>query len=95
MEEFRTLVAKWDDVIVIDLRPDSRKKEPTSPVITHAVSIVPDQLVEVLSWIPSETVVVLYGATDLCALMASELRNAVGSEPVYLLEEDPFIKKVA
>ena len=95
MEDFHTLVAKRDDVIVIDLRPDSRKKEPASAIRTDALSIAPNQLVEVLTWIPSETIVVLYGATDLGALMASALRNTVGSEPVYVLEDDPLHKEVA
>jgi len=71
-------------VIFIDLRPESESKSTPFPQ-SHALSIAPGQLVDVLRWLPPSSSVVLYGASSLCASMIWAVRDLTGPAPIYVL----------
>jgi hypothetical protein len=94
LEEVYGLPGNSDDVLVIDMRPSS-KKNPLPYPISHPLTISLTQLLDVLPWVPSDCSVILCGAPSFCILMAGAIHRAAGSIPVYLLREDSFEREVA
>jgi hypothetical protein len=93
-KNFESLTQGNDDVIFIDLRPENESKAAPFPH-THALSIAPGQLVDVLRWLPPSSSVVLYGAPSLCASMIWAVRDLAGSAPIYVLSETPVHSEAA
>jgi hypothetical protein len=88
-KEFESLLSESEDVIVIDLRPQTRK-ERVPFTVGHVLSISPDELLDILRWLPATSSVVLYGSPDLCASLLWTARNISGSASLYVLAEVPM-----
>jgi hypothetical protein len=90
-KEFEALLRESEDVIVIviDLRPQTRK-ERVPFTVGHVLSISPGELLDILRWLPTTSSVVLYGTPDLCASLLWTARNISGSAPLYVLAEVPM-----
>jgi hypothetical protein len=92
--ECEDIIRSSRDVIFINLGPPEEEKQlPISPA--HALSISPRHVLAVLQWLPPETTVVVYGASDLCASMIWTVRNLAGVAPVYFLKTAPVHSEVA
>jgi hypothetical protein len=92
--EFKALVQRSDDVIVIDLGSNCAEK-PTELHAPHVLLIQQRGLLDVLQWSPSSSSVVLYGPHDVCASTIPIIRKVSGDAPVYLLSESPVSVRVA
>jgi len=86
--EFKALVQRSDDVIVIDLGSNCTEM-PTELYAPHVLLIQQRGLLDVLQWSPSSSSVVLYGPRDMCASSIPTIRKVSGFAPVYLLPEGP------
>lgn len=92
--ELRALKEKSNDLIVIDCRPD-RFRRLAEFAGSSALSIRPEQLVEVLNWLPANRSAVLCGASDLCRSPVMKMDHRRGLAPVYVLKDDPFRQEAA
>jgi hypothetical protein len=94
MNECEDLIHTSTDIIFIDLgSPDEEKHFPIEA--EHVLSISPSNILDVLQWLPPETTVVLYGASDLCTSMIWTVRNLAGVAPVYVLKAPAIHSEVA
>jgi hypothetical protein len=94
MTECEDLIHTSSDIIFIDLgSPDEEKHFPH--LADHVLSISPNHILDVLRWLPPETTVVLYGASDLCTSMIWTVRNLAGVAPVYVLKAAAIHSEVA
>jgi hypothetical protein len=82
------ILANAGDLIVIDLRPESRRT--AFPIAGPSImSVHPGELSEVLEWLPPERSAIFYGASALCISLIQTSPCMRGFAPVYLLADDP------
>jgi hypothetical protein len=88
LRDCASILAEAGDLIVVDLRPDSRRKG--FPIAGPSImSVHPGELSEVLEWLPPERGAIFYGASALCISLIQTSPCMRGSAPVYLLADDP------
>lgn len=92
-KECAALVHTSENVVFIAIRSGSGNKRPSFPGL-QALSIAPNQLADVLRWLPPESCVVLSGEVDLCASALGALDEIAASGPVYLLRDTPVHSEV-
>jgi hypothetical protein len=90
-EELDDLAHRSNDVILIDLTPPWERKPLLIPV-AHTLFVAPNQLQDILRWLPPASSVVLYGSSRLCASVTPAVGHLTGSAPVYVLSEPKILK---
>lgn len=88
VSEFMALLAKFNDLIVIDLREDAQWTPFSASIAVFVLPVKLYELVEVLERVPSDRVVVFYGVSDLSMLMIKTSSRMKGSAPLYVLDGD-------
>jgi hypothetical protein len=83
-QELPVLLHRFENVIVVDLRSEKRLR-PTLFSASHVLPASPDQLNDLLPWLPADTGVVLCGPPDLCKRLLLKIRYLTGSAPIYVL----------
>ncbi len=92
--EFKTVLGKCGDLIVIDLRPEApRVPFPVSAPTVLPVS--PNELDAVLESLPADKSAVFCGASNLCIFLIETSPCMAGSAPLYVLEGDLSLAEVA
>jgi len=94
MNEFTKVLAGAEDLIVIDLRPDSQRSPfplPAAQVLCVGLS----ELSEMLEWLPGDRSAVFYGTSDLSVSMIQASPCMCGSAPLYVLNSDCARAEVA
>lgn len=86
--EFTELLAKSEDLLLIDLRPASQSG-PLPVRAPHTVRVRTNQLEEVLRRLPANRSAVFYGASDLSVFMIMTSLYMRGSAPLYVLRTEP------
>jgi hypothetical protein len=94
MDEFTRVLAGADDLIVIDLRPDSQRSPFPLPA-AQVLCVGPSELSEMLEWLPGDRSAVIYGASDLSVSMIQASPCMCGSAPLYVLNGDRATAEVA
>ncbi|HTW50025.1 MAG TPA: hypothetical protein VMD92_18855 [Acidobacteriaceae bacterium] len=88
LRDCASILAEAGDLIVIDLRPESRRT--AFPIAGPSImSVHPGELSEVLEWLPPERGAIFYGASALCISLIQTSPCMCGSAPVYLVTDDP------
>lgn len=84
--DFTSLLARFSDLIVIDLREGDQ----WSPMPVHspvsALRVRNYELAQVLEHFPTNRVIVFFGVTDLSALIIEASSVVKGSKPIYFLD---------
>lgn len=85
--EFASLLAKFGDLILIDLG-DTDKWDPLPvQVPVTAFRVRRHELAEVLEHLPEDRTLVFHGLTDLDALIIEASPRAKGPAPIYILDD--------
>jgi hypothetical protein len=87
MKDCENLLDRSDKVIFIAIRSDSRNESLPLPELV-SFSIAPNELAEVLHWLPPGQSVVLCGQVDLCS-STIRLAECHGTPPIYVLPSQP------
>jgi len=66
--EFKEVLTKCGDLIVIDLRTDA-SGDPFPISTVFVLTVTPNELKSVLDWFPTDRSVAFYGASDRCISM--------------------------
>ena len=94
LAELLVLFVSTDDLLVIDLRPGQQRD--SFPVLGDDILCVqPNELPDVLEWLPSNKNVVFCGASELCITMIQTSPCIYGSAPLYVLEDSYPRREVA
>lgn len=88
-KEFRTLSRRSDDLVLIVLRKKAEAKAISFPE-SHILYIEPDQLINLLKWLPPSCGAILYGTFTCLSASVLSVRNLTGSAPIYVVCETPF-----
>lgn len=94
MGQFTNLLAESNDLVVIDLRPESqhlRLRLPAAQVLT----ISPDELPEVLEWLPRNRSAAFCGASGTALSVIRASSRMRGSAPLYVLKDGSAWAEVA
>jgi hypothetical protein len=86
LEELADLALRSVELILIDLRA-RRKYRPTAVPVEHTLVVAPQQLQDLLCWLPPQTSVVLYGSSELLESLLSAVSQLPGVAPVYVVKE--------
>ena len=92
--EFKTVLTKCSDLIVIDLRA-SALLIPFPVPTANVLPIAPDELFKVLECLPADRTVALCGASKISVFMIETIPCKEGSAPLYVLEGDLGLAEVA
>jgi hypothetical protein len=87
MDEFTSVLAGADELIVIDLRADSQLAPFPLPA-ADVLCIGPGELAEMLEWLPGDRSAAFYGVSDLSFSMIQASPCMCGSAPLYVLNSD-------
>jgi hypothetical protein len=83
--EFRSLLEQdADGLVVLDLRIDARQV-PFPLAEAFALPVTPNELMEILAWLPPNRSVVLYGADAISIVGIERSPSMEGSAPIYFL----------
>jgi hypothetical protein len=88
-KEFQTLSCRSDDLVLIALRKKAEAK-PISFPESHVLYIEPEQLIDLLRWLPSSCGAILYGTFSCLSASVWTVRNLTGSAPIYVVCETPL-----
>jgi hypothetical protein len=92
-KDLRYLAYKSDDLILIDLRPPL-EATPIPVPTAHILSVSPDELRDLLRWLPPATSAAVCGETDVvCASAIQACRGISGTAPIYILAETPALNR--
>lgn len=83
----RLLEANSQGLVVLDLRPDAHWV-PFPVRAAYVLRIRPEELPEILAWLPASQSVVFYGARDPWVSVIEKSASKSGSAPFYLLDAD-------
>jgi hypothetical protein len=86
--EFNSLLARFSDLIFIDLRDGDRWEVLPLRTPVTAFCVRRHELPEILERLPESRIVVFYGITDLDTLLIGASPRADGVAPIYLLDFD-------
>ena len=86
--EFVPLLAKFSDLLLIDLREDAQSTPFPVSIALFVFPVKLHELVEVLEQVPTDRVVVFYGVSDLSMSMIVASSRMRGSVPLYVLDDD-------
>jgi hypothetical protein len=92
--EFPSVLTKYSDLIVIDLRSNA-EWDPFPIPTAFALPVSPNELDTVLEWLPPDRSLVFYGASNLSIFMIETSNCMQGSAPLYVLEGDLRLAEVA
>jgi hypothetical protein len=92
--EFLSILTKFSDLIVIDLRANAQSA-PFSVPTASVLPVSPNEMDKTLEWLPEGMSVVFYGASNLSIFMIETSGCMEGSAPLYVLEGDPGLEEVA
>lgn len=92
--EFLSVLAKRSDLVVFDLRANAQR-DPFPISTAFALPVDPNELGTLLNWLPPDRSVVFHGASNLAIFMIETSRCMDGSAPLYILEGDLSLAKVA
>jgi hypothetical protein len=92
--QFTNLLEVSRDLIIIDLR-EGAGIAPVPVPAAFALHVSPNQLVDVLEWIPANRSVAFCGASNLNIFMNEASSCRTGAAPLYLLERDLYCAEVA
>jgi hypothetical protein len=84
--EFTSLLTRFSDLIIIDLRDGDRWDALPIRTPVTAFRVRRHELSEILERLPENRIVVFYGITDLDALLIGASSRANGVAPIYLLD---------
>jgi hypothetical protein len=87
-DQFDELAHRLQDLILIDLR-SRRWQRPTVVPVVHTLTVAPNQLRDLLSWLPPGSSVALYSAADLHEFVIATVCHLPGIAPVYVMKESP------
>jgi hypothetical protein len=87
MGEFREVLTKCVDLIVIDLRTDA-SWDPFPIPTAFVLPVTPNELISVLDWLPPDRSVAFYGSSDSCISVIEKSSIMRGSAPLYVLGDD-------
>lgn len=87
LAEFSEILAKADDLVLIDLRPVSQNT-PLPVQAPHVVRVRTHQLEEILRHLPQNRSAAFYGASDLCVFMIETSICMRGAAPLYVLRPE-------
>lgn len=91
--EFRSLLEQApNDLIVLDLRHDVRHHVPFPIVQAFVLPVWPNELLEILFWLPSNQSVVLWGADALSMVSIEMSPSMEGSAPFYVLACEDHVR---
>ena len=94
MDEFREILDLAADLVVIDLRPqDERGSLPVSG--TQILCVGPEELAEVLQWLPPDRSAAFCGASGLAVFMIRTSCCMHGSAPLYVVKPQSARREVA
>ena len=86
-KEFRSLLEQVPiDLVVLDLRSDARQV-PFPIAEAFVLSVSPNELMEILVWLPPNRSVVFYGADALCIASIEMSPSMEGLAPFYFLDD--------
>jgi hypothetical protein len=94
IDEFVAVLARCDDLIVIDLRTEARWVPFPAPT-AFVIPVVPNELDEVLECLPADRSVVFCCASNFSILAILTSSCMRGSAPLYFLEGDLGLAEVA
>lgn len=94
IEMFLSVLAKRSDLVVFDLRANAQW-DPFPVPTAFALPVNPNELDTLLEWLPADRSVVFYGASNLSIFMIETSHCMDGSAPLYVLEGDLSLAKVA
>jgi hypothetical protein len=88
VDVFRTLLGdESNHPVVIDLRPESQWTPFPIPDV-FVLRLAPQDLIDVLAWLPPDRSVVFYGASNFSIFLIEISGCMEGSAPLYFLEGD-------
>lgn len=87
IREFKEVLTKCGDLILIDLRTDA-SGDPFPISTVFVLPVAPNELIRVLDWLPTDRTVVFYGASDCCISTIEKGSFMRGSAPLYVLNDD-------
>jgi hypothetical protein len=86
--QFMEVLAKTDDLVLIDLRP-AHQNAPLPVRAPRVVRVQTNRLEDVLRHLPEDRSAVFYGASDLSVFMIMTSMYMRGSAPLYVLRPEP------
>jgi hypothetical protein len=92
--EFMMVLEKCRNLLVIDLRAHHQVVQFPVPKAT-VLRVSPNELVNVLEWLPADRTLVFCGASNLSTAMIESTPCMQGSAPVYALQGDLPLLEVA
>jgi len=84
--ECDALLRTCEDVVIIDLTMRQANASDVLPS-DRTLSLRPDQMLNLLKWLPPESSALVYGVSDVCALRLWTKRNLPGIAPIYVMTE--------
>lgn len=94
-EELRKILQENShDLIVLDLRAETQGTPFPLPEV-FVLSIRPDELLEILDWMPSRQCVVFYGIRDPWISAIEKSSSMAGAAPFYFLDDGDRHRKTA
>jgi hypothetical protein len=94
IDEFLTVLSRYSDLIVIDLRADAQWVPFPAPT-AFLIPVVLNELDEVLERLPADRSVVFCGASNFIILTILTSSCMRGSAPFYILDGDLGLAEVA
>lgn len=94
MNECEKLLYSGDNVVLITVR-SSNNHEPAPFGRMNNLSVPPNQLIDVLQWLPPNACVVLDGELGLCCSIVEPLEGETGSASLYLLSRNNILSRVS
>lgn len=92
--ECECLIQDCEDIILINLT-QHRSIRLTGLPTTCELFVHPNEIREIIRWLPPESSAVLYGEADMCNSVLTAVRDAPGKAPLYVLEETPIRSQLA
>ncbi|MGO9438376.1 MAG: hypothetical protein ACLPH3_10110 [Terracidiphilus sp.] len=92
--EFMTVLTKYSDLIVFDLRTDVHRFPLTDPN-PSVLHVKPNELASVLEWLPANKSAAFGDSSDLCIFLIEKCPSIDRLARLYLLEGDLGFAEVA
>jgi hypothetical protein len=93
MSECEKLVHTRDNLVFITVKSKKIHEAAPFPGI-YSLSVSPNQLIDVLRWLPPDACVVLDGELDRCCSVVEPMDRETGSASLYLLKRNNALSVV-